>query len=196
MPAYLVHDDVGARPTLGVIPPPRRRRALPPTWAETTPRAAALTPSPPTSGRGVPSAQMTATFGTGLERGLRRSRASADSARIRLPPLSDLLVGAAAATVVTLLAFSGGGYLVAGHGLLLLAFAVVVLVVALVEDEVRLDRRAVALVAGLCGWATRRASARTARSLPSPRPGVTRRRCRRWGVAAVSYGRGVPGRSV
>ena len=65
-------------------------------------------------------------------------------------------MGAAAATVVTLLAFSGGGYLVAGHGLFVLAFAVVVLVAALVQDEVRLDRRAVALVGGLSGlvlWA-------------------------------------------
>ena len=55
---------------------------------------------------------------------------------------------AAALTVVTL-AFASGGYPPADHGVLILAFALVVLVVALVADEVAVDRRSVALVGGL-----------------------------------------------
>lgn len=61
--------------------------------------------------------------------------------------------GAAAGTAVVVLAFSSGGYFVSDHGLLLLAFGVVALTAVLVVDEIRVDRRSLALAGGLAGLA-------------------------------------------
>jgi hypothetical protein len=62
-------------------------------------------------------------------------------------------LGAATAVMVVVLAFASGGYSPADHGVLVLAFTLVVLVVVLVADEVRVDRRSAAFVGGLVGLA-------------------------------------------